>query len=40
MKYRVWIKLEGEYDDIEADSPEDALAIVVCGSVKLKNQNR
>jgi len=27
MKYRVWVKLEMEYDDIEADSPEEAFEI-------------
>lgn len=24
MIYRVWVKLESEFDDIEADTPEDA----------------
>lgn len=26
-KYRVWVKLEEEYDDIEADSEEEAFII-------------
>lgn len=27
MKYRVWVQLEEEYDDIEADSEEEAFEI-------------
>ena len=27
MKYRVWVCLEAEYDDIEADSEEEACQI-------------
>ena len=27
MIYRVWVRLETEYDDIEADSPEEAFLI-------------
>ena len=27
MKYRVWVCLETEYDDIEANSPEEAFLI-------------
>ena len=27
MTYRVWVCLETEYDDIEADSPEEAFLI-------------
>lgn len=27
MIYRVWVCLETEYDDIEADSPEEAFLI-------------
>lgn len=27
MKYKVWVKLEEEYDDIEADSAEEAFII-------------
>ena len=27
MTYKVWVKLEGEYDDIEADSEEEAFLI-------------
>ena len=27
MKYRVWVRLEGEYDDIEADTPDEAFVI-------------
>lgn len=26
-KYRVWVRLEAEYDDIEADSEEEAFEI-------------
>ncbi len=25
--YKVWVRLEAEYDDIEADSPEEAFII-------------
>ena len=27
MLYKVWVRLECEYDDIEADSPEEAFHI-------------
>ena len=27
MKYRVWVRLEEEYDDIEAESEEEAFEI-------------
>lgn len=27
MIYKVWVRLEAEYDDIEADSEEEALQI-------------
>jgi len=27
MKYRVWVRLEDEYDDIEAESEEEAFEI-------------
>ena len=27
MKYKVWVKLEEEYDDIEADSENEAFEI-------------
>ena len=27
MLYKVWVRLECEYDDIEADSPEEAFNI-------------
>lgn len=27
MKYKVWVKLEAEYDDIEADSETEAFDI-------------
>lgn len=27
MKYKVWVKLEEEYDDIEAESEEEAFII-------------
>ena len=27
MLYKVWVRLECEYDDIEADSPEEAFRI-------------
>ena len=27
MKYEVWVRLEAEYDDIEADSEDEAFEI-------------
>ena len=27
MRYKVFVRLEGEYDDIEAESPEEAFII-------------
>ena len=27
MKYNVWVRLEAEYDDIEADSEDEAFQI-------------
>ncbi len=27
MRYKVWVRLEAEYDDIEADSEEEAFLI-------------
>ena len=27
MLYKVWVRLECEYDDIEADNPEEAFQI-------------
>ena len=27
MRYKVWVCLENEYDDIDADSPEEAFLI-------------
>lgn len=27
MKYRVWVRLEAEYDDIEADNEEEAFIV-------------
>ena len=27
MKYKVWVRLEDEYDDIEADTPYEAFEI-------------